>query len=143
MGSKSVFNLIKTVFNPSCFTSPTSLPSGISPLDLSVLVYVVSACAFAVAVSPPGLKQCSGPGGEGAMSQEFCNVHQHDHSLALVWSLLVGQCPTQRAARILNSLDPPRPTFVYYFNHTPAYSLNVDHPNRLVTTGPLCPSLHL
>lgn len=40
-------------------------------------------------------------------------------------------CPTQRAARILNSLDPPRPTFVYYFNHTPTYSLNVDHPNSL------------
>ena len=43
-------NLFLIVFKPSCFTSPTSLPVGISPLDLSVFVYVISACGFAVAV---------------------------------------------------------------------------------------------
>ena len=42
--------LIKIVFNPSTFTSPTSLPSGILPSVLSSSVHKVSACALAVAV---------------------------------------------------------------------------------------------
>ena len=42
--------LIKTVFNPSTATSPTSLPSGILSSVLSSSVHKVSACALAVAV---------------------------------------------------------------------------------------------
>ena len=42
--------LISIVFNPSTFTSPTSLSSGKSPSSESACVHKLSACALAVAV---------------------------------------------------------------------------------------------